>query len=178
VTTQAKATIQDNIRTIHSSAVANELIQVTIPKDTILGFELSGYITNANYHSKKTTFLLFINSPLPSPPLLSPSSLSRMNLFFVLTPRPLSRLHISKTRPRTSLHNFPPQRRPPLPLPLTPHRAPPRRRQHPPYKTRSRLPQRRRNHRKDMQCHIQETRRGGYLAEIHCADSVAGCETD
>jgi hypothetical protein len=149
VTTQAKANIQDNIRTIHGSVVANELIQITLAKDAILGFEATGYITNANYHSKKTTFLLFINSPPPSPrlPLAFPVlfQVSR-----VLTSRPLRRLYIPQTGPRTSLHNLPPQRRAPLPLLIRTHRTPPRRRQYPPHQTRSRFPQRGRNNRKDM----------------------------
>jgi DNA mismatch repair protein MLH1 len=63
VTTQTRASVQDNIRTIHGSAIANELLPLAIPKDAVLGFEAAGYITNSNYHAKKTTFLLFINSP-------------------------------------------------------------------------------------------------------------------
>jgi DNA mismatch repair protein MLH1 len=63
--TQAKASVQDNIRTIYGSAIANELIPLTIPRDPVLHFDLSGYITNSNYHTKKTTFLLFINSTSP-----------------------------------------------------------------------------------------------------------------
>jgi DNA mismatch repair protein MLH1 len=62
VTTQAKSSVQDNIRTIYGSAIANELVPLTISRDPALHFELSGYITNSNYHTKKTTFLLFINS--------------------------------------------------------------------------------------------------------------------
>jgi len=64
VTTQAKATVQENIRTIYGSSIANELLHLVIPKDPALGFEAEGYITNSNYHAKKTTFLLFINSTL------------------------------------------------------------------------------------------------------------------
>jgi len=63
--TQAKASVQDNIRTIHGSSIANELIPLSIPKDPLFAFEVSGYITNSNYHAKKTTFLLFINSARP-----------------------------------------------------------------------------------------------------------------
>jgi DNA mismatch repair protein MLH1 len=66
VTTQAKASVQDNIRTIYGSSIANELIPLTVQKDPLFAFQVSGYITNSNYHTKKTTFLLFINSSLPA----------------------------------------------------------------------------------------------------------------
>ncbi|KAL6238632.1 hypothetical protein BDW75DRAFT_15371 [Aspergillus navahoensis] len=50
----------DRIRQIHGSAVANELVEFNI-KDGKLGFTSSGLVTNANYHVKRTTILLFIN---------------------------------------------------------------------------------------------------------------------
>ncbi|KAL4821326.1 hypothetical protein BDW67DRAFT_47675 [Aspergillus spinulosporus] len=50
----------DRIRQIHGSAVANELVEFNV-KDEKLGFTSSGLITNANYHVKRTTILLFIN---------------------------------------------------------------------------------------------------------------------
>ncbi|KAL5341588.1 hypothetical protein BJX70DRAFT_358366 [Aspergillus crustosus] len=50
----------DRIRQIHGSAVANELVEFDI-KDEKLGFSASGLVTNANYHVKRTTILLFIN---------------------------------------------------------------------------------------------------------------------
>ena len=50
----------DRIRQIHGSAVANELVEFSI-KDEKLGFSSSGLVTNANYHVKRTTILLFIN---------------------------------------------------------------------------------------------------------------------
>ena len=40
--------------------MANELIEFDV-KDDILGFRASGWTSNANYHVKKTTILLFIN---------------------------------------------------------------------------------------------------------------------
>ncbi|KAL4784934.1 hypothetical protein BJX76DRAFT_367232 [Aspergillus varians] len=50
----------DRIRQIHGSAVANELVEFST-KDEKLGFSSSGLVTNANYHVKRTTILLFIN---------------------------------------------------------------------------------------------------------------------
>ncbi|KAL4956049.1 putative DNA mismatch repair protein Mlh1 [Aspergillus filifer] len=50
----------ERIRQIHGSAVANELIEFSV-KDDKLGFTSSGLVTNANYHVKRTTVLLFIN---------------------------------------------------------------------------------------------------------------------
>ncbi|KAL3495228.1 hypothetical protein BJX62DRAFT_7200 [Aspergillus germanicus] len=58
-TTAASNTI-DRIRQIHGSAVANELVKFSV-KDDKLGFSSSGLATNANYHVKRTTILLFIN---------------------------------------------------------------------------------------------------------------------
>ncbi|KAL4975347.1 histidine kinase-like ATPase [Aspergillus desertorum] len=50
----------DRIRQIYGSAVANELVEFSV-KDEKLGFISSGLVTNANYHVKRTTILLFIN---------------------------------------------------------------------------------------------------------------------
>lgn len=50
----------DRIRQIHGSAVANELVEFSA-KDEKLGFSATGLTTNANYHVKRTTILLFIN---------------------------------------------------------------------------------------------------------------------
>ncbi|RDW62940.1 mismatch repair ATPase MLH1 [Aspergillus mulundensis] len=50
----------DRIRQIHGSAVANELVEFSA-KDEKLGFSATGLVTNANYHVKRTTILLFIN---------------------------------------------------------------------------------------------------------------------
>ncbi|KAL4872663.1 hypothetical protein BDV12DRAFT_135124 [Aspergillus spectabilis] len=50
----------DRIRHIHGSAVANELVKFSV-KNEKLGFSVSGLATNANYHVKRTTILLFIN---------------------------------------------------------------------------------------------------------------------
>ena len=57
---QAHATVIDRIRQIHGSGVANELFKFSTSDDR-WGFKANGYATNANYHIKKTTFLLFIN---------------------------------------------------------------------------------------------------------------------
>ena len=60
ISTPASASTIDSIRQIHGSAVANELIDFEVTVDR-LGFKASGWATNANYHVKKTTLLLFIN---------------------------------------------------------------------------------------------------------------------
>ncbi|EHK43188.1 uncharacterized protein TrAtP1_001615 [Trichoderma atroviride] len=57
---QVQATVIDRIRQIHGSNVANELIELSVSDDR-WGFSANGYVTNANYHIKKTTLLLFIN---------------------------------------------------------------------------------------------------------------------
>ena len=57
---QAHATVNDRIRQIHGSSVANELINFETADDR-WGFKADGLATNANYHIKKTTLLLFIN---------------------------------------------------------------------------------------------------------------------
>ena len=50
----------DRIRQIHGASVANELIEFQCD-DKRFGFKAEGWTTNANYHVKKTTILLFIN---------------------------------------------------------------------------------------------------------------------
>ncbi|KAJ5107000.1 hypothetical protein N7456_003675 [Penicillium angulare] len=60
ISTPSAANTVDRIRQIHGSAVANELVEFE-SSDEKLGFRASGLTTNANYHVKKTTILLFIN---------------------------------------------------------------------------------------------------------------------
>ncbi|KAI0152417.1 DNA mismatch repair protein MutL [Hypoxylon sp. NC0597] len=60
ITVQPQASTIDRIRQIHGSAVASELIEFAA-SDHRWGFKASGWATNANYHIKKTTLLLFIN---------------------------------------------------------------------------------------------------------------------
>ncbi|KAF7716628.1 DNA mismatch repair protein MLH1 [Penicillium ucsense] len=60
ISTPSSASTTDRIRQIHGSAVANELVEFKVADDK-LGFRASGLATNANYHVKKTTILLFIN---------------------------------------------------------------------------------------------------------------------
>ncbi len=60
ISIQSQASTIDRIRQIHGGSVANELIKFTTSDDR-WGFECSGWATNANYHIKKTTLLLFIN---------------------------------------------------------------------------------------------------------------------
>ncbi|KAI6777955.1 DNA mismatch repair protein MLH1 [Emericellopsis cladophorae] len=57
---QAHATVNDRIRQIYGASVANELISFKATDDR-WGFQADGLVTNANYHIKKTTLLLFIN---------------------------------------------------------------------------------------------------------------------
>lgn len=61
VSVQSQASTLDRIRQIHGGNVANELIQFSASDDR-WGFKASGWATNANYHIKKTTLLLFINN--------------------------------------------------------------------------------------------------------------------
>ena len=60
ISTSSNASTVDCIRQIHGSAVANELIDFAV-SDQKWGFSASGRASNANYHVKKTTLLLFIN---------------------------------------------------------------------------------------------------------------------
>ncbi|KAI0199239.1 histidine kinase-like ATPase [Astrocystis sublimbata] len=61
ISVQAQASTIDRIRQIHGGNVANELIQYSA-SDSRWGFKAYGWATNANYHIKKTTLLLFINN--------------------------------------------------------------------------------------------------------------------
>jgi DNA mismatch repair protein MLH1 len=60
ISVPASASVIDRIRQIHGIAVANELIEFTT-SSARWGFVGQGWISNANYHVKKTTLLLFIN---------------------------------------------------------------------------------------------------------------------
>ncbi|KXJ92179.1 histidine kinase-like ATPase [Microdochium bolleyi] len=60
ITIPSGASTVDRIRQIHGGGVANELVDFDA-KDDRWGFKASGWATNANYHIKKTTLLLFIN---------------------------------------------------------------------------------------------------------------------
>lgn len=66
VSTTASSSITDRIRRVHGSAVANELLEFEV-LDKYLGFTVKGMLSNANYHVKKTTLLLFINRNFPRP---------------------------------------------------------------------------------------------------------------
>lgn len=56
----ANASVRDRIRMIHNSAVANELIDLGVANEQF-GFKAEGLVSNANYSSKRTMLLLFIN---------------------------------------------------------------------------------------------------------------------
>ncbi|KAG6292207.1 hypothetical protein E4U46_000451 [Claviceps purpurea] len=58
---QAQATTSDRIRQIYGSSVTNELIEFEAAEER-WGFKAHVLATNANYHIKKTVFLLFINN--------------------------------------------------------------------------------------------------------------------
>ncbi|KAJ3052664.1 DNA mismatch repair protein [Rhizophlyctis rosea] len=60
VHTLVSSTTLDNIRTVFGAAIAKELLSLAHTDDN-LKFNLSGYISNANFNTKKMTFLLFIN---------------------------------------------------------------------------------------------------------------------
>ncbi|KAH8809074.1 histidine kinase-like ATPase [Xylogone sp. PMI_703] len=60
ISTLSTASTIDRIRQIHGSAVSNELIEFQ-SADERWGFKAHGWTTNANYHVKRTTLLLFIN---------------------------------------------------------------------------------------------------------------------
>lgn len=57
---QSQANTTDRIRQIYGSGVANELVECSA-SDSRWGFTAHILATNANYHIKRTTFLLFIN---------------------------------------------------------------------------------------------------------------------
>ncbi|KAK2614348.1 hypothetical protein N8I77_001185 [Diaporthe amygdali] len=60
ISVPAAASVVDRVRQIYGASVANELVEYSTSDDR-WGFKAEGYATNANYHIKKTTFLLFIN---------------------------------------------------------------------------------------------------------------------
>ncbi|KAH0545528.1 hypothetical protein FGG08_000359 [Glutinoglossum americanum] len=60
IATPANATIIDRIRLIHGSPIANELVELSIEDETYC-FKVQVFTSNANYHVKRTTLLLFIN---------------------------------------------------------------------------------------------------------------------
>ncbi|POS73290.1 mutL ortholog-1 [Diaporthe helianthi] len=60
ISVPATASVIDRVRQIYGASVANELIEYSTSDDR-WGFKADGYATNANYHIKKTTLLLFIN---------------------------------------------------------------------------------------------------------------------
>ncbi|CAL4105329.1 unnamed protein product, partial [Meganyctiphanes norvegica] len=63
IRTPSNSTTVDNIRSIYGPSVAKELLEIKC-EDDALKFKSSGYISNANYCTKKCIFLLFINHRL------------------------------------------------------------------------------------------------------------------
>lgn len=60
VSVPASATVKDRIRQVHGSAAANELVALNVEDDR-WGFKCSGWVSNANHSTKRTSMLLFIN---------------------------------------------------------------------------------------------------------------------
>jgi DNA mismatch repair protein MLH1 len=60
ISVPAGASIRDRIRMTHGSSVANDLIEVNV-ENSQYGFRSKGLASNANYNSKRTSLLLFIN---------------------------------------------------------------------------------------------------------------------
>ena len=56
----SSASTVDRIRQLHGTAVANELVEFST-RDHKWGFKATGWASNANYHVKRSTILLFIN---------------------------------------------------------------------------------------------------------------------
>ncbi|KAJ1024576.1 hypothetical protein NDA13_004506 [Ustilago tritici] len=66
-------TTLDTIRVLHGNAVARELVELKVVSDDQLGFSCQGWISGANWSSKRTTLLCFINNRLVDCPLLKRS---------------------------------------------------------------------------------------------------------
>ncbi|SJX62268.1 related to MLH1-DNA mismatch repair protein [Sporisorium reilianum f. sp. reilianum] len=67
------ASTLDTIRILHGNAVARELVELKDVVDDNLGFQCQGWISGANWSSKRTTMLCFINNRLVDCPLLKRS---------------------------------------------------------------------------------------------------------
>ncbi|PWN52715.1 DNA mismatch repair protein MutL [Violaceomyces palustris] len=63
----------DTIRLLHGTSVARELVKLKPFEDKRLGFQVEGYISGANWSSKRTTMLCFINHRLVDCPVLKKS---------------------------------------------------------------------------------------------------------
>ncbi|SPO26282.1 related to MLH1 - DNA mismatch repair protein [Ustilago trichophora] len=66
-------TTLDTIRILHGNAVARELVELQDVADEKLGFRCHGWISGANWSTKRTTLLCFINNRLVDCPLLKRS---------------------------------------------------------------------------------------------------------
>ena len=60
VAVPATASARDRIRMTHGGGVANDLLEVKV-ENAQYGFRAEGFVSNANYESKRTALLLFIN---------------------------------------------------------------------------------------------------------------------
>lgn len=60
IRTQAKSTVENNIKLIYGASIGKALLKISID-DPILKLKVNGHITDVNYSIKKGIFLLFIN---------------------------------------------------------------------------------------------------------------------
>ncbi|KAF3483176.1 DNA mismatch repair protein mutL [Arthroderma uncinatum] len=60
LSTSVSSSIVDRIRQLHGGSVASELVSIQVD-DKKWGCRTSAWVTNANYHAKRTTLLIFIN---------------------------------------------------------------------------------------------------------------------
>lgn len=66
ISTSSKNNAIDNIRLIYGSSIANELLAFDFKNDE-WRLRAKGLVTNANYHVKKLSLLLFVNSECQIP---------------------------------------------------------------------------------------------------------------
>lgn len=66
----ARTTIPDMIRTIYGSHLARDLLHLSTFSDAKLGFKAEGWFSNANWSSRRITFICFINHRLVECPSL------------------------------------------------------------------------------------------------------------
>ncbi len=61
VHTQRCSTMKESIKQLFGPKVANDIFEINY-KDDKLKFTVDAYVTSPNYRSKKSSFILFINS--------------------------------------------------------------------------------------------------------------------
>ena len=63
VKTRANSTVKDNIRNIHSSSLARELLELS-EESASPKVKIEAHLSNPNYSTKRMTLVLFINGRL------------------------------------------------------------------------------------------------------------------